>query len=211
MAGDSRAPAPAGQLRRAARRSGAAAAIVAGAGMALLGGAAVVETHDPACAACHLPPEVAFVARAAAPEPVDLASAHARLPAPDRLRCVDCHGGPGLAGRVRSLAIGARDAAAWLRGDYAVVGTDYAPLGAVRHPVADDLCLACHAAALDPPGFENHFHHALRAPRAPRDLACVTCHAGHLPRPGSPAFVADADIAAGCQACHAAMGGPVAP
>lgn len=175
---------------------------------ALTGIAATVETHDPACAACHLPPETAFVARAAAPTPVDLASAHARLPAPDRLRCVDCHGGPGPRGRLRSLGIGARDTLAWLRGDYVVVGTDYAPLGAVHHPIDDALCLACHAPTLDPPAFENHFHHQLRAPESPPSLTCTTCHTGHQPRPGSPAFLTDADVAAGCQQCHATMGGP---
>ncbi|MCE7939657.1 MAG: hypothetical protein DYG90_13970, partial [Chloroflexi bacterium CFX6] len=82
MTSDSRSPTPARQRRHLPVRLARLATIGLTAFAALTGIAATVETHDPACAACHLPPETAFVARAAAPTPVDLASAHARLPAP---------------------------------------------------------------------------------------------------------------------------------
>lgn len=178
-----------------------------------LGTAVAIERHDPACAACHLPPERAFVARAAADRPVDLASAHAQAatdatPGVSEVLCVDCHGGPGWRGQARALRIGARDAWRWLRGDFVVVGHDYMPLGALRHPMGDEPCLACHAEIGLDEAFANHFHHLLDNVEAPTDLRCVACHAGHRPREGSPYFLTDADLAPGCAHCHAAMGGP---
>jgi len=189
--------------------------------LASVGAIAVAETHDPWCAACHLPPEEAFVARAAGRRAVDLASAHAKA-APGRaargraasepaVRCIDCHGGPGWRGRAHSLRIAAADTWSWARGAYVVVGTEYAPLGEVKHPVADALCAGCHADAIADTGFENHFHSLLADPEAPDDLDCVDCHAGHRPRPADPYFLSDADAAPGCRACHDAMGGPGAP
>jgi hypothetical protein len=177
--------------------------------------AMVAERNDSFCASCHLPPEATFVARSVATAPVDLASAHALLvdadPGDERLRCIDCHGGPGAAGRLRALGLGVRDLASWLGGDFVVVGDEYVPLGAVHQPIADELCAGCHGETLADEDFDNHFHHLLSDPEAPSDLACVDCHDGHAARPGEPYFVTDEAVAPGCDACHAVMGGPTAP
>jgi len=178
--------------------------------LAGVGGAAAVETHDGFCAGCHLPPEAAFVARASGRRPVDLASAHARLK-DQPLRCVDCHGGSGWRGRLHSLSIGAADVLAWARGDYVVVGTDFAPLGRVEHPIDDELCVACHTETTAQPGFEKHFHNTLDDQGAPDDVTCVTCHAGHRDRLGDPHFISDRDTAPACDRCHAVLGGPHVP
>jgi hypothetical protein len=175
---------------------------------AALGGITAVERHDPACASCHLPPEATFVARAGT-APSDLASAHARPADADAVRCVDCHGGPGLSGRVASWRMGAGDLWHFVRGDYTVLGTTYLPAEAQRYPVADDTCRSCHVAAMADTGFENHFHTRLSDPERPAELSCVGCHLAHKSEdPGTAGSLTPA-MAAQCEACHLVLGGPV--
>jgi hypothetical protein len=206
-------PMPASRRRRpwvALGLAGAALAVLA------VDGLQRAESNDQWCTACHLPPEATFVARAAAPTAVDLASAHARVAAMAAapggrgppLRCIDCHGGPGLAGRWLRLRIAARDFASWLGGQLVVVGSRYVPVESVHYPPADSLCAACHAEPVGRAGFENHFHNLLDDPAAPAQLACVSCHDGHRARPGEPYFLTAESVAPGCEACHLRMGGP---
>lgn len=173
-----------------------------------LGGIAAVERHDPACASCHLPPEATFVARSGRP-PSDLASAHAQAQASAAVRCVDCHGGPGLGGRVASLQMGARDLWHYVRGDFTVLGSTYLPADTLRHPVPDATCLSCHLPVMTDSGFENHFHSRLSDPERPAELSCTDCHAAH--QPTDPAVVGGLSraVAQECEVCHEVMGGPM--
>jgi hypothetical protein len=71
--------------------------------------AASQETHDPFCASCHTQPETTFFQRSTAAQAVDLASFHTA----QQTRCIDCHSGAGVLGRMRAELLGARNAAAW--------------------------------------------------------------------------------------------------
>lgn len=171
----------------------------------------VAERHDPLCGACHLPPEATFVARAAGPEPVDLASAHVVGMADRRVLCVECHGGSGLEGHLARLRMAGADTWAWLAGDYTVLGTRFLPTDRPRHPVRDAICVACHQSAVTAEDFENHYHFLLSDPGAPTDLPCVACHVGHGDTPGKAPFLTDGGVVPACAACHSVMGGPAAP
>ncbi len=71
--------------------------------------AATRETHDSFCASCHTQPESTFYQRSVDPQPVDLASAHT----PKNTRCIDCHSGVGVFGRVQAELLGAHNALAY--------------------------------------------------------------------------------------------------
>jgi len=170
-----------------------------------LGSLLAVERYDPACAACHLPPEREFVARSVSETALDLASAHAL--GESRVHCIDCHTSPASFGRLRTLGLAATDYWRFVRGDYVVVGNDYLPLGRSRKPLGDAPCEACHADTLAGDAFENHFHALLDDPQAPSAPHCAACHAPHRAHPEPPWFD-DSDLAPACDACHAQMGGP---
>jgi predicted CXXCH cytochrome family protein len=182
-------------------------ALVAG---LVLAGLAVAEGQDERCASCHLPPEATFVARRFATPPTDLAAGHGQAP-DSALRCVDCHGGPGPAGRLRSLAMGARDLAVFVAGDYTVLGAEYLPAASWHFPVGDATCRACHGEAVDAAGFENHFHNRLADSPRPETVACARCHPAH--RGGDPAdgYLREAELAPVCTDCHEDLGGPTDP
>lgn len=71
--------------------------------------AATQETHDSFCASCHTQPESTFFQRSVDTQPVDLASAHKA----DNTRCIDCHSGKGVTGRIRAELLGAHNALAF--------------------------------------------------------------------------------------------------
>jgi hypothetical protein len=194
-------------MRRRLMLVAAAAAAFVGCAVLVAGGTLVLETQDQLCAACHLPPEAAFVARAAGTEPVDLASGHAL--SDESVRCISCHAGVGFAHRLRGLPLAARDAQAFVWGDYTVVGMEYAPLGGQEHVAAHAICLDCHADVRDTEAFAQHFHGLLDDPDAPA-IACTVCHSAHDERHAADGFLAPSATARGCDECHAAMGGPSA-
>ncbi|MEJ2563466.1 MAG: hypothetical protein P8Z42_12365, partial [Anaerolineales bacterium] len=65
--------------------------------------AASKESHDPFCASCHTQPESTFFERSLDVEAVDLASFHTQ----ETTRCIDCHSGPGVLGRMQAEWLGA--------------------------------------------------------------------------------------------------------
>ncbi len=95
--------------------------------------AASQETHDPFCASCHTQPESTFFQRTTGSQPVDLASFHTEK----TTRCIDCHSGPGLFGRMGAELLGARNALAW----YTHTAAQPAKLTV---PISDANCLKCH-------------------------------------------------------------------
>jgi len=104
--------------------------VLAGGGFAF---AATQEQHDPFCASCHTQPESTFYQNSVASQPVDLASVHTTY----KTRCIDCHSGAGLNGRVAAELMGARNALLF------VTHTDVQPARLIQ-PIGDENCLKCH-------------------------------------------------------------------
>ncbi|MEZ4862337.1 MAG: NapC/NirT family cytochrome c [Caldilineaceae bacterium] len=175
------------------------------------------EARDPFCASCHTEPEATFYQRSIDAHPVDLASYHTG----EQTRCIDCHSGPGVTGRLQAELLGARNAALWYMGH----ATQPAPLTV---PIADANCLKCHQAvtqrgytaklAVTLPelgrereegeeGGPNHWHEELARWQAndPNAATCVSCHPGH-PTDGTAqtGFQVGQATRAVCDACHRA-------
>jgi predicted CXXCH cytochrome family protein len=186
-----------------------ALAVLVGA-LAAPGGFAVtdrLEQDNDFCNACHLAPGQPLhldIRRDfdAAP-PRSLAAAHAVAGADHRedgaFRCIDCHGGASLPGRLRVKALAAKDAF-W----YAV-GRFEEPTQ-MRWPLWDEDCTRCHprfdegeAAAWQTPRF-----HQLPVHNAELGVDCVECHRSHE-SDGDPEafFVHAARMRAQCARCHA--------
>src|SRR6266545_3902934 len=94
--------------------------------------AASQEAHDSFCASCHTQPETTFFERSTAGQAVDLASFHST----QNTRCIDCHSGQGVLGRVQAELMGARNAAKWYS------GTAVQP-AVLSFPISDQSCLKC--------------------------------------------------------------------
>jgi hypothetical protein len=105
-------------------------------GCAVVGGfpyAANMESHDTFCGSCHTQPESTYLNNSTATQPADLASYHAR----QKTRCIDCHSGQGLFGRIQAEALGATNAIKW----YSGTAIQPAPL---TQSIGDGNCLKCH-------------------------------------------------------------------
>jgi predicted CXXCH cytochrome family protein len=159
-------------------------------------GAAQFENRDTFCSSCHSEPERTYVDRSLAIEPTDLASYHTTR----STRCIDCHTGPGLAGRIAGLALGGRDLVRYLIGSY----QQPAPL---TRPITDSHCTKCHEQILNAQGFEEHFHELLPQWQALSASAatCVSCHSAHT-TDGSTMYLNNDRTMRVCQACHAFAG-----
>jgi nitrate/TMAO reductase-like tetraheme cytochrome c subunit len=195
--------------------SAALAAAVLGAVSAAAGWWATdrLEQDDDFCNACHVSRGVPlhrdirrdFDRR----PPASLAAAHAAAPRAGRtsggLRCIDCHGGTGLPGRMRVKALAARDAF------FYTIGRFEEPR-AMRWPLADADCRKCHARFDEgepesgrPPRF-----HALPVHNARLGVACVECHRAHTSQVDAGFHFVDVSaVRAQCARCHSefAMGG----
>jgi nitrate/TMAO reductase-like tetraheme cytochrome c subunit len=197
--------------------------VLAGVGLLLAGGgfayAASNESHDQFCASCHTQPESTYVERSTASEPVDLASYHAG----QNTRCIDCHSGQGVFGRMQAEVLGARNAAKWY------TGTAVQP-AVLNYPIQDANCLKCHQdvvqrgytpkANLAVPGREggrfgggggegeggmNHWHEQMaRWQAASADAGtCTTCHSGHTTTGSAQTGFMDPQATSqACEACH---------
>jgi len=165
-----------------------------------------LERNNDFCTSCHIAPgrplhaaiRSDFDARPAA----TLAAAHRAASitdgaAPDDFRCIDCHGGVGLAGRARVKALAAKDALVYLLGDFEE------PTG-MHWPLRDEDCEQCHAA------FDEHGSEAWQSPRfhelpvhnTALGVDCVECHYSH--DAGSPdAYHLQASrVRRQCARCH---------
>ena len=174
------------------------------------GTGAVLEEHDPFCAACHTQPEVEYLERSLAPAS-DLASTHAGA----GTGCIDCHSGSGLTSRVGSLAQGASDLAAYLSGNYAQPSV-------TANPVGDEGCTKCHrqpsvGGLTEAELSSSHYHFVEYTTewterQPPPSGACVACHSAHAQgTSASQGFRIAAQVNASCEACHEALSGWVPP
>jgi len=161
--------------------------------------AATQEEHDTFCASCHTQPESTFFQRSTAAQPTDLASFHTTK----SVRCIDCHSGVGITGRMSAELLGAHNALAWYS------GTAVQP-AKLTVPIRDDNCLKCHGQVTVGGGLNNHFHEFLVRWQAidPNAGTCVSCHPGHSTDGNAQTgFQNQANTEAVCQACHSILGG----
>jgi predicted CXXCH cytochrome family protein len=168
---------------------------ISGAGMLY---AAHQEEDDAFCASCHSEPESTYYQRAQATPAVDLASFHRER----STRCIDCHSGGGVTGRVEGLTVGAGDLAAYL------AHTARQP-AVVTVPISDDHCLKCHSDTLRTQDFQRHFHAFLPRWQAidPQAAKCVDCHTAHTTDGDAQIlFLQQQHTVAICERCHNTLG-----
>ena len=197
-----------------------AAGIALGAGSLVF--AASQESHDAFCASCHTQPESTFFQRSTAGQPVDLASYHQDYHS-QTVRCIDCHSGQGVTGRVSAELMGARNAFKWY------TGTAVQP-AVLNYPISDQNCLKCHQDVTQrgftpkeqislPVGGEgggeregrnNHWHQFLSRWQAASPTAgtCTSCHAGHATgATAQTGFMDSATVRQVCESCHHVLRG----
>jgi len=160
--------------------------------------AKTLEERDSFCASCHSEPEATYYQRSLAAQPSDLASYHRGK----STRCIDCHAGPGLSGRLAAMRLGAGDLLAFALH----TAVQPAPL---TQPIDDPHCLKCHADAVETRDMNRHFHAFLSQwqARDPKAATCVDCHQAH-PTNGDPKlqFLNRQHTQDICQRCHSALG-----
>ena len=139
-----------------------------------------LENQDSFCASCHTEPETTFYSRSLE-NPSDLASSHAHTEL--NVRCIDCHSGEGINGRISSLQQGARDLAVYLSGEFEQPATSH-------NPVGNEGCTKCHTpdapdvVSLTNIDSQSHYHLASYLMewdlRSPQPIGtCVICHTAH--------------------------------
>ena len=172
-----------------------AAGVVVAAAVGSFGVGASLENRDPFCASCHTQPESTYVQRSSAAAPVDLASFHTTK----ATRCIDCHSGSGLSGRVSAEMGGALNAFHYFTRTAVQPDRLYGPF-------SDDGCLKCHADAVNQqPTSNNHFHVFLARWQAadPNAGRCTSCHSAHTTDSAADnLFMNDAAVQDMCGACH---------
>jgi hypothetical protein len=177
------------------------------------GFAATQESRDPFCGSCHSLPESTFVARAAAASPADLASYHTTV----KTRCIDCHSGQGLSGRLSAELMGAHNALAWF------TKTAVQP-AVLTKPYPEANCLKCHSnvtsesyviknqrlpGSIMGEGRAGHWHQFLPRWQSVDSKAatCVSCHGGHADgRTADNGFMDIPQVENVCNACHQTVG-----
>jgi hypothetical protein len=172
--------------------------------------AASMESQDSFCSSCHTQPESTFYQRSTASQPVDLASYHA----PQNTRCIDCHSGQGISGRLQAELLGAGNAFKW----YSGAAVQPAPL---TQPISDANCLKCHQQVTQR-GYtpknktlselgeaqNGHWHLFLTRWQAQSASAakCVSCHSSHATDGDVKIlYLNEQHTVAVCQACHQVM------
>lgn len=162
------------------------------------GFAATQESHDLFCSSCHTQPETTYFQRSQAGTAVDLASAHT----PHKTRCIDCHSGAGMVGRMSAELLGAHNALAF----YTHTAVQPAIL---TRPVTDASCLKCHTRSIQQQDMNNHYHVFLARWQAQDANAarCVTCHSAHATDGSQELMWLNRDKTVQvCDACHRALG-----
>ncbi len=129
-----------------------------------------MENNDAFCASCHTEPETTYYRRAQADTAVDLSSFHAGKDT----RCIDCHSGEGLNGRLHAMALGGGDALKYVSGNF----PQPSPL---TKPIPDDNCLKCHRDTVANKRSNSHYHVFLAdwQNADPNAASCVDCHQSH--------------------------------
>ena len=181
--------------------------------------AATQEEHDNFCSSCHTQPESTYYERSIAAQATDLASFHTT----QSVRCIDCHSGEGVSGRISAELMGAHNALMWY------TGTAQQP--AVQTvPISDANCMKCHSDVVnrgftpteqivipaeqrrgrEESGQRNHWHYFLGRWQAASDTAanCTSCHGGHATDgTAESGFMVAQAVQQQCEACHQVLRG----
>lgn len=167
------------------------------------------ERDDRFCVSCHGPAgsgrplHGALFERArspARPGP-DMATVHAQADPP--VGCIGCHGGVGVVGRARVLALSARDTLLYVARRYEE------PEGMQFAPLWDRDCTQCHdrfevVATEEGEAANVPFHGRVEHHRLP--MACVTCHQAHEGADPRLRYVRDDAAVPQCRRCHEGFG-----
>ena len=183
------------------------------------GTVSVAEERDTFCVACHLKPEQAYYDRSRVKSrhaALDLASTHALA----GLNCVGCHrGDQSIRDRAMALALGARNAAKFISGQY---DPNHSQVGVPS--LLDDGCRRCHVARpelggvksgqanlVTVGGFGNHFHTMLFDAKIKTSVTCASCHPAHRESFPELQFLdRNKIVLPACERCHREVGqGPV--
>jgi hypothetical protein len=165
-----------------------------------------LEQDDDFCNACHLSEDTPLHLEKRrdfdTQPPASLAAAHAVAEVEGRdervFRCIDCHGGVGIAGRLRVKLLSAKDAF-WY-----VVGHFEEPKG-MRWPLLDADCSQCHASFEEAQAgaWRDPKFHELAVHNAALGMGCVECHLTHEPGGLVDAnFLHPAQVRSRCAECH---------
>jgi predicted CXXCH cytochrome family protein len=129
-----------------------------------------MEENDLFCGSCHTQPESTYLGRALAGSAVDLASIHHSK----SVKCIDCHAGAGITGRIGGIIQGAGNLFAYITH----TGTQPAVL---KTPFADSDCIKCHEETIYNQQNSQHYHLFLPRWQAadPNAARCVSCHTTH--------------------------------
>jgi predicted CXXCH cytochrome family protein len=174
--------------------------------------AANLESQDKFCGSCHTQPESTYLQRSNAAQPADLASYHTT----QSIRCIDCHSGRGLGGRLQAEILGARNTIKW----YSGTAVQPAPL---THPINDRNCLKCHQQITER-GYtyknktlstigeaqNGHWHQFLTRWQAQASTAgtCVSCHGSHSTDGDLQIlYLNEQHTTTVCESCHQTLGG----
>ena len=178
-------------------------ALVCGVVLALttasFGFAASMEEKNAFCASCHTQPESTYYNRFQVGTSVDLATFHNTK----ATKCIDCHSGSGVTGRISAMLLGARNAVAF----FTKTARQPAPLTV---PIKDDSCVKCHANVTAGADFNNHFHAFLSRWQAvdANATGCASCHTSHTTDgQAQTAFLSQGTTDQVCQSCHAVLRG----
>lgn len=164
-----------------------------------------LERNNQFCVACHRPDgerlHGQLFARYESKPPVDLSALHHTKKA---VKCIDCHGGVGVAGRSRVLAVAAWDTAKYLAGAFKEPDRMMVPL-------RDLDCLQCHAdynQGLFPEGGQGggKDFHKLPEHRVLDGIRCAACHASHVVGDPRLGFINNRVVLPLCRRCHRDMG-----
>ena len=179
--------------------------------------AANQESNDPFCASCHTQPETTYFQRSTDGQLVDMASYHTTK----KTKCIDCHSGSGIFGRVQAELLGARNAFKY----YTKTAVQPAVL---TYPIKASNCLKCHQNVTSnsyspkqqisvPGGIRSseearvgHWHVFLFRWQLSSSKAgsCVNCHSGHSTSVNAQnGYLNDQNVEATCEGCHQVLRG----
>ena len=136
--------------------------------------------------------------------PVSLAGIHGSSVVEERVagadaafRCIDCHGGTGLAGRARVKALAAQDLFWYLTSRFEE------PRG-MKWPLQEADCRRCHGEFRTKAGeFEEPAFHDRPLHNEGLGVGCVECHRVHRPGDASDYFLDGRHTRQQCARCHA--------
>jgi len=156
--------------------------------------AAHMEENDLFCGSCHTQPESTYIGRSLAGSSVDLASAHHSK----SVKCIDCHSGAGVTGRIGGIMQGAGNLFAF------ITHTGKQP-AALKAPFPDADCIKCHEETINNQQTSQHYHLYLSRWQAtePNAARCISCHTTHTTDGDlTVQFLQVARTENVCQQCH---------